>query len=73
MKRGPAGTRPAARAAALALCCWLAACDQFSATGVAERCVAAALKSGEPYGSARERQATEAQLRQFCLAAAQGR
>ena len=49
----------------------LAGCDQFSADRVAQTCVREAMKAGEPYGNEAERQRTEAQLRQYCKAAAE--
>lgn len=67
----PAGARWLPVLALLALAA--AGCDQFSSERVAETCVLSALKDGEPYGSDRERQETEAQLRQYCRAAAQAK
>ena len=51
----------------------LAACDQFNAARVAETCVTASMKHGEPFGNARERADSEAQFRHYCAAAAQRR
>lgn len=71
-----ARARPAAAhwLPALALLALVAAgCDQFSSERVSETCVRSALKDGEPYGNDRERQQTEAQLRQYCKAAAQAK
>ncbi|HKB54286.1 MAG TPA: hypothetical protein VKD22_09810 [Ramlibacter sp.] len=68
------GARPAARvwpALAMLLLLALAGCDQFSADRVAQTCVREAMKAGEPYGNEAERQRTEAQLRQYCKAAAE--
>lgn len=69
----PAGARWLPVLALLALALAAAGCDQFSSERVAETCVLSALKDGEPYGSDRERQETEAQLRQYCRAAAQAK
>lgn len=48
----------------------LAACDEFGTKGMVETCVRSAMKESEPFGSAKERADTEAQLRQSCAAAA---
>lgn len=48
----------------------LAACDPFSTTATVETCVRSAMKDGEPFGSAKERADTEAQLRHYCATAA---
>ena len=45
-------------------------CDQFQPDRVAETCVASAMRSAEPFGTAKERAQTEAQLRYFCQKAA---
>lgn len=68
---GPPG--PRTLVALLAAAAALAGCDEFSTQHVADTCVRSALKAGEPYGNDRERQQTEAQLRQYCRAAAEGR
>ena len=51
----------------------LAACDEFSTAHVAQVCLRSAMKAAEPFGNQRERERTEAQLRQYCQAAAEGR
>lgn len=65
-----AATLAAAGVAATALLLLLAACDQFSADGVAQTCLRSAMKHGEPYGSDGERRKNEEQLREYCRAAA---
>lgn len=48
----------------------LAACNPFGETATVDTCVVAAMKHGEPYGNAKERTDTEAQLRHYCAIAA---
>ena len=58
--------------AALALVA-LAGCNEFNSAHVAQVCLRSAMKAGEPFGNQREREETEAQLRHYCQAAAEGR
>ena len=48
----------------------LAACDQFKTEKIVEACVDASMKSGEPFGNAKERDQAREQFRQYCAAAA---
>ena len=48
----------------------LAACDQFETEKIVEACVVASMKSGEPFGNAKERDQAREQFRQYCAAAA---
>ena len=48
----------------------LSACDHFDTERIAESCVASAMKHGEPYGNAKERAETQAQLKEYCAKAA---
>ena len=76
LARSRCRVRPAARvwpALAMLVLLAVAGCDQFSADRVAQTCVREAMKAGEPYGNEAERQRTEAQLRQYCKAAAEAR
>jgi hypothetical protein len=51
----------------------LSACDQFDTNRIAESCVTAAMKNGEPFGNAKERAESLAQFRQYCAAASRRR
>jgi hypothetical protein len=48
----------------------LSACNQFDSDKIAETCVASAMKHAEPFGNAKERAETQAQLKEYCARAA---
>jgi hypothetical protein len=73
LSSGAAARRTCASIALIGLLLAVAACDQFNSEKIAESCVASAMKSGEPYGNAKERAQALAQLKEYCARAAAGK